>query len=125
MSILVELIVLLFELFCLLTELLRLLKQFQESPLPVIRLSKFSLELLAHLLVHLVVIVELIEIIDELLVALDCEVLLHLLHVFDFLLVARQLLLHLRHHFVAGLISLLNIVVSAVELFGLVLHISH
>lgn len=70
-------------------------------------------------------IVKLIEIINELLIALNSEMFFHLLHVFDLLLIARQLLLHLGHHFVAGFISLFDIVVSTVKLFCLILHISY
>lgn len=124
MAVLVEFVVFLFELFCLLAELFCLLEEFQECSLSVIGLSEFSFEFFAHLLVHLVVIIELVEIVHELLVALDREVLLHFLHVLYFFFVARQLLLHLGHHLVAGLISLLDIVVSAMELFRLILHIS-
>ena len=73
---------------------------------------------------QLVVVIQLVEVIYQLLVALDGQLRLHLLHVLNLILVAPQLLFHLLHHFVSGLVPLLDVGVPAVELVGLLSHVS-
>ena len=75
------------------------------------------------MLMHLVVIVELIEVIHQFLVVLNCQMRLHLLHVLDLFFVATQLLLHLGDDLVRGRVTLLDVGVSALKLVGLGLHV--
>uniref|UniRef100_A0A7S3N160 Uncharacterized protein n=1 Tax=Strombidium inclinatum TaxID=197538 RepID=A0A7S3N160_9SPIT len=89
----------------------------------MVALAQLDLQLFGHDLMHLIVVVELVKVVDELLIVLHCEVSFHFLHVFDILLIANQLLLHLRENLVTGLVSLLYVVVAAVELFGLGMHL--
>lgn len=124
LAILVQFVILFFELGGLLAELLCLLEQLEERALSVVRLRQLHLQLLAHGLVHLVVVVQLIEVIDELLVVLYCQVRLHLLHIFYLFLVARQLFLHFRNNLVRRLVALLHVRVALVEFSRLRRHIS-
>ena len=117
--IIIELIILLLELGGLFSKLIGLLEELQECPLSVIALGQLPLELLAHLFMHFVMIIQLVEIIHQLLVIFHCKVSFHFLHVFDFFFVARELLFHLAHHFVGRLVSLLHVGISALEFLGL------
>ena len=105
-----------------LAKLLGFLEQFQESTLAMVALAQFNFQLFGHLFMHFIVVVQLVEIVHELLVILDCQVRLHFLHVFYLLLVAGQLLLHFGNHFITRFISLFYIIVPPVELLRLVLH---
>ena len=89
----------------------------------MIALSELNLQLLGRLLVHLVVIIQLVEIVDKLLIVFNSEVGLKLLHILYLFLVAYQLLLHFTYDFVAAFIPLFNIRVSPMELLGLIAHI--
>ena len=89
----------------------------------MVRLAELHLELLAHVFVHLVMIIELVKVVHKLLVVLNSEVCLHLLHVFDFFLVATHLFLHFLKYLVRRGIALLHVIVTAEELLGLRLHV--
>lgn len=102
--------------------LLCILQQIEKSAFSVVALEQLCLQLLGRNLVQLVVVVELVEVVDQLLVVLGGHVRLHLLHVVDLFLVAAHLLLHFLEDLVARRVSLLNVVVTAEELLGLVIH---
>lgn len=89
----------------------------------MIALSQFDLQLLCSLLVHLVMVIELVEVVDQLLVVLDGEVRLQLFHIFNLFFVAYQLLLHFADHFVAAFVALLYVSVPPVELLCLICHV--
>ena len=71
LPLLVELVILLLQLLSLGAKLFRLFKQFQEGPLPVVALAQLNFELLAHGFVHLVVVVQLVEVVDQFLVVFN------------------------------------------------------
>jgi hypothetical protein len=89
-------------------------QQLQECAFPLITLFEFNLHLLIDRLEPLVVLIQRVELIDELLVVVQGEELLHLLDLHDLLLLRRYLLLHLLHdalvtcEFAGGVVLLLG-----------------
>lgn len=110
-----QIIVFLFKLAGLLSELLRLLQKVQEGALTVIAILQLYFELTCHLLVHFVMIVQVVEIGDELLIIVYRHLLFHLFHVFNFLFVICYLLCHFVEYFVAILVALFYVQVAAQE----------
>jgi hypothetical protein len=74
------------------------LKQLQECALPLVGLLELYLHLLVDLLQTLIVLIECVELIDQLLIVIKTQELLHLLYLCDFCLLGNDLLLHLFHH---------------------------
>lgn len=122
LSLLIELVVFLFEQLGLLSVLLSVLQQVEECPFSVVGLEELGLELLGGNFVQLVVVIQLVEVVHELLVVLSGHVGLHLLHVVDLFLVAAHLLFHFLEDLVARGVPLLHVVVSSEEFLSLAAH---
>lgn len=89
----------------------------------MVALAEFDFQFLRCLFMHFIVIIELVEVIDELLVVLNCQVRFQFLHIFYFVFVAYQLLLHFTDYFITALIPLLDIRIPPMKLFCLLAHI--
>ena len=72
---------------------------------------------------HLVVVIQLIEVIDKFLVVFHSQLAFHFLHVLDVFFVTTELLFHFLNHFILSRISLFYVCVPSKEFFRLVLHI--